>query len=285
MPLNAKVAAEIDRQVTAGTMTTDYAAQLKGTFANAPDEFQAGFLAGPDYNRNSQALKAERDAFEDTKTQWKTWKSTADEEYANMQAKVTELETKLSAGGGTNTQNVDWKKELDTLKVSLINDFKAQGFVTKSEYEKELAKAKQEGVGMMGDILDQQRKIESQYNKDFGKQFDPMLHNELVTIANETAAKQGRYVPLEDAYKIKFGEDVKKLEQERWMAEGKKQAAEEFARNNVPGGGGGNGMPGGAQMGPLQIRLAQTQGKDFTSTDGDLQSAKASAVEALRAAR
>ncbi len=282
MPLNAKVAAEIDRQVSVGKMQADYAAKLKETFNDAPDEFQASFLAGPDYQRNQQALKADKDAFEAQKTEWKTWKSTADEEYAGMQTRVNELQAKLDAGGNTQQGAIDLKKEIDNIKAGLLSEIKAQGFVTKSEYEKELARTKSEGVGLMASVLEDQRKVESQFQKDFGKPFDPAMHTELVTIANEAAAKKGAYVPLEEAYRMKFGDDVKKLEQERWKAEGRKERDDEYARNSVPGAG-GNGMSPGSQAGPLQQRMQQLQGKDFTQTDGDLQAAKASAVELLRA--
>ncbi len=282
MPLNAKVAAEIDRQVSTGVMTQDYAAQLKGTLENAHDSFQAGFLAGPDYQRNQQRLKAEQDAFESQKTEWKTWKATADQEYNDALAKAADLQAKLDAGGGTVPQQVDLQKQIDQAIAAAV---KAQGFVTKSEYEKELEQTKRDGLGLMGNVIDQQRRIESQYMKDFNKPFDPLGHSELVTLANELATKEGRYVPLEDAYKAKYGEDIEKQKQERWMLEGEKRAEEKYAREHVPGAG-GNGMAGGgSQAGPLMQRMQQLQGKDFTSTDGDLQSAKASAVEALRAAR
>lgn len=285
MPLNAKVAAEIDRQVSTGKMPADYAAKLKETFNDAPDEFQSSFLAGPDYQRNQQALKADKDAFEGQKTEWKAWRETAGTEYEAAQAKIAELQAKIDAGGGTPGANFDFKKEIDNIKAGILTEIKNQGFVTKSEYEKELDKTKREGVGLMGAVLDDQRKIESRYVKDFGKPFDPAYHNELVALANKTATEKGMYVPLEEAYNLKFGEDVKKLEQERWKAEGFKEAEAKFAREFVPGGG-GNGMTGGnPEMGPLRERMKQLEGKDFTQTGGDLQTAKASAVEALRAAR
>lgn len=286
MALNAKVQAEIDRQVAAGKMDSGYADTLKKTLDTAPDEFQASFLAGPDYQRNQQALQRERTEFETTKKGWVEWEAKAKPifeaqttENASLKAKVADLEAKVAAGGMNMNDENAVLKEINGLKET-IKTLTANQFMTPQQVQELVDKKAREAVGFMGDFSSMQRRIDAQHFEVFGKHLTPAQHDELITFSNEHLQKTGRNIGIDEAYKMKFEAEIKDVEKKKWIEEGDRNAT---ARLSAPGSGqgGGGGMPP-MDKGPLQIRMEELKGKELAPGDGDLLTAKAAAANALR---
>lgn len=289
MPLNAKVAAEIDRQVSIGKMTTDYAARYKETAADLPDDFQAAFLAGPDYQRSQQTLKTERDAHAQNVAKWKEWETKSQANIDSMaareaaaQARVRELEALSASGTLTMPDENAVLKEINSLKTSITgmqDNMKAAGFLTKADLEKAGEERDARLLNWFGGYMSDRQKVTDEHMATFGKPLAAKEYDDLVAYASEEQKRLGRTLPLEEAYRSKYGTQLEEIKANKYRAEGEAAAT---ARLGVPGGGSPSGGAPSLDQGPLGIRMREWAGKDLTPGDGDLQTAKAKAVELLR---
>lgn len=286
MALNQKLKTYIDEQIAAGKMTQEYADRLIPALGDGPDDFQSGWLANQDYQRNMNALKTEKTQFEDQKTKWKTWEQKSNEVLATQKSEVDaahsrikELEAKISSGGFSDRQEGDMAKEVVELKQQIIGlqdtitkTIQGAGFVTAKELQTESAKFS----GVMAEHLLSLQELNSQHMEKFGKRLTYDDNQALITYANEQSQKLGRQLNLNEAYELKYKDDIKKKEVESMRAEIEKDLQ---TKHNVPGGGGAPAL----EKGHLQIRMEKQQGKELVPGNDSLLEAKARAAEELRA--
>lgn len=285
MALNAKMKAYIDEQVTAGKMSKEYGETLAKTMGDAPDEFQGAFLRQSDYDRlvneNKAAHKKNLDWYEGANKEYvgmKEAKDAADATITAANAKITDLEAKLSSGGLTAPQETQVTKELAELKTTL-SEFKTQlsggKFIEADKVATMLDDKAKEVVGFMSDNFLTLDEIGNRHQEVFGKRFTADDKTALFTYANEQSQKIGRKLNLTEAYELKHKEDLEKHKETTLRTQIEKEV---LTRTGVPQATGSEDTAG-----PLRIRM-EGKLKDGLPADASLQEAAMAGAAALRAA-
>lgn len=255
MPINPKLRDQLTRQVA----DESYRNRLIATLEDAPPEVQNNWMSQEDYTRQANALKTEReewtiknkDFYDKSNTAiaaWKTEVATAKEAVTAAQARIAELE---GAGGGPRTPSEDdaASKEIKKLSDGIAAIQAKLGNVVTPE---DLTKRYQDAVGFIGEQLLTINEIQAQHIEKFGKRMPKEEITQLIGYTNDLAAK-GKIVTLDEAYKIKNADELKKLEHAQWE---KEWSEKHTTNNNVPTGAGPGG-PGPSGKGPLEVRLDQ----------------------------
>lgn len=256
MPINPK----LKEHLTQMKMDENYRQSLIATLEDAPGDVQNLWLGQAEVTRQLNELKTEKAAWKTKADEFYTKSETAIEAWkgevqkanaavAAAQARIAELE----AGGGppkTAAEEDAVAKEIKALK-DAVTSFESK--MGKAVTEEQLNKAYQNAVGYIGDSFLDTIEISARHQEQFGKRMTKTEIGELIQFANEKSKALGHSITLEDAYGMKYGEDLKKKEHDAIAA----KAIEEYkTRHELPTG----AAPGGApplEKGPLQIRLDQ----------------------------
>jgi hypothetical protein len=251
MPINPKLKEQLTKQIADAT----YRDKLIATLEDAPPEVQNNWMSQEDYTRQANELKTDKakwlDFHEKTKTaatDWEKQVKQANDAVAAAQARILELET---TGGGTRTPEQDTAVMAEIKKLSegiAAVQTKFGSMVTTDVLDKKY----QDAVGFIGDQLLTINEIQAEHQEKFGKRLTKAQITELVAFTNEQAQK-GKVLTLDEAYKVKNADEIKKLEYAAWE---KDYAEKHKTISEVPGAGGPGG-PGPAGKGPLEIRIEQ----------------------------
>jgi hypothetical protein len=265
VPINPKLKAQFEAMTT---MDPEYRAKLIATLDDAPADVQNLWMSQSDYTRTSNEYKQKMDKFyADSTAAVEAYKSDAQkaQEAADAaKARIAELE----AGAGVpKVPGADEAvtRELAGLKTLLTGiEGKIGTVITKEELDKQLNTAYQAAVQFIGETQFEIDEISAKHQETFGKRFDKTARTALIDFANKESVRLGHRVPLQDAYNMQMGEELKK--QERAAIE--KEIEEKYKTNHgIPGG--SDGAAGGSpiERGPAQIRLEQEANRRAGITD------------------
>jgi hypothetical protein len=264
MPINPKLKTQFESM----TMDDAYRAKLIATIEDAPADVQNLWMAQNDFTQKSNKYKQEMDKFyADSTAAVEAYKSDAQkaQEAADAaKARIAELE----AGAGVpKVPGADDAvvRELAGLKTLLGGlETKIGTTITKEDLDKQLNTAYQAAVQFIGETQFEIDEISAKHQETFGKRFDKVARTALIDFANKESVRLGHRVPLQDAYNMQMGEELKK--QERAAIE--REVEEKYKTNHgIPGG--SDGAAGGSpiERGPAQLRIEQEANRRAGITD------------------
>lgn len=267
----ATLSPELEERVKALQGDDAYKEGIRQALIQNPD-FAAGWLRQSDYDRNLNAIKQrEKDWFAKNNGEFATLQNLATE----REAKIKELEERISSGGYTPEQEAAMGKEVKQLQGTVENLNKTIETLTTKFVDREtLTKEAQGVVSFLSSNMFELNDIQFDHQATFGRPFDRTARQELIDFA-DAENKKGNPLSLKQAYDLKYSKDIRQVEDKKIED---RVRTEERTRLNLPVS--GDVAP---ILGPLQARSQGAQFQDKLPENAPMDAVSAAAAAALRA--
>lgn len=274
---------ELEEVLRATVKDENYRNSLRGALEANP-EFAANWLRQADYDRKMNQMKDQQTQFQEKHKKNVEWFDKANAEYkaylaeksdivrtkSELEAKVADLEARVSGGDYTPGQEGAMVQEIAKLKTTIdgLQSNLSAEFINEQKLNDILSEKGQGIVNFMADSTLDTLVILDRYKNDFGKTLSKPEIQELYAFANEN-----RCANLEEAYQKKFSSEIEELKKEQYKKEWERDY---ITTHNLPNSGGSSPV-----MGPVQQRLAQKT-VDGLPPDAPMDAVAAAAAASLR---